>query len=152
MEPANPMAWFEKQGSTTHFDVVDAYGNALGCTHSLGSGFGSGVTVPGTGAHTCSGLHSCIVLYCIVVDMPPAPFCLLPLPAHRTTTDCNALSACLCLACVCVYALSYIRIRFNICTTHHTSRYNVAAIVLPTVLYCRRDAQQLYALDGHEPC
>ena len=72
------MAWFEKQGSTTHFDVVDAYGNALGCTHSLGSGFGSGVTVPGTGAHTCSGLHSCIVLYCIVVycRLPPFVCCL----------------------------------------------------------------------------
>ena len=43
------LRWFRQQGSTTHFDVIDAQGNALGCTHSLGSGFGSGVTVPGTG-------------------------------------------------------------------------------------------------------
>ena len=151
MEPANPMAWFEKQGSTTHFDVVDAYGNALGCTHSLGSGFGSGVTVPGTGAHTCSGLHSCIVLYCVVVDMPPVPFvCCLCLRTERQLIAMHSLPACAWHAYAC--ALSYIRIRFLICTTHHTSRYNVAAIVLPTVLYCRRDAQQLYALDGHEPC
>merc|ERR1711939_161833 len=41
---ANPL-----QGSTTHFDVVDASGNALSCTHSLGAGFGSGMTVRGTG-------------------------------------------------------------------------------------------------------
>ena len=48
-EAGDPMGWFKKQGSTTHFDVVDMDGNALGCTHSLGSGFGSGITVPGTG-------------------------------------------------------------------------------------------------------
>ena len=48
-EAGDPMGWFKKQGSTTHFDVVDADGNAFGCTHSLGGGFGSGITVPGTG-------------------------------------------------------------------------------------------------------
>ena len=43
------LQWFRQQGSTTHFDVIDRHGNALGCTHSLGSGFGSGMTVPGLG-------------------------------------------------------------------------------------------------------
>ena len=32
VEPVDPMAWFKNQGSTTHFDVIDAMGNALSCT------------------------------------------------------------------------------------------------------------------------
>jgi gamma-glutamyltranspeptidase/glutathione hydrolase len=34
---------------TTHFSVVDAAGNAVGNTYTLNGGFGSGVTIPGTG-------------------------------------------------------------------------------------------------------
>jgi len=34
---------------TTHFDVVDAAGNAISCTYTLNGPFGSGATVPGTG-------------------------------------------------------------------------------------------------------
>ena len=34
---------------TTHFDTIDADGNAVACTQSLGSGFGSAMVVPGTG-------------------------------------------------------------------------------------------------------
>ncbi len=34
---------------TTHFSVVDAVGNAVANTYTLRSGFGSGVTIPGTG-------------------------------------------------------------------------------------------------------
>ena len=34
---------------TTHFDTIDADGNAVACTQSLGSGFGSNMVIPGTG-------------------------------------------------------------------------------------------------------
>jgi gamma-glutamyltranspeptidase/glutathione hydrolase len=34
---------------TTHFSVVDAEGNAVANTYTLNGGFGSGVTIPGTG-------------------------------------------------------------------------------------------------------
>jgi gamma-glutamyltranspeptidase/glutathione hydrolase len=34
---------------TTHFDAIDAQGNAVSATQSLGSGFGAAITVPGTG-------------------------------------------------------------------------------------------------------
>jgi gamma-glutamyltranspeptidase/glutathione hydrolase len=34
---------------TTHFSVIDASGNAVANTYTLNGGFGSGVTIPGTG-------------------------------------------------------------------------------------------------------
>ena len=44
----DPSAWMRNE-CTTHFDVVDADGNAVAVTQSLGSGFGSAMVVPGTG-------------------------------------------------------------------------------------------------------
>jgi len=44
----DPTAWMRSE-CTTHFDTVDADGNAVAVTQSLGSGFGSAMVVPGTG-------------------------------------------------------------------------------------------------------
>lgn len=44
----DPYAWMKTE-CTTHFDAVDADGNAVAVTQSLGSGFGSAMVVPGTG-------------------------------------------------------------------------------------------------------
>ncbi|MEE2658689.1 MAG: gamma-glutamyltransferase [Candidatus Latescibacterota bacterium] len=44
----DPYAWMKTE-CTTHFDTIDADGNAVACTQSLGSGFGSAMVVPGTG-------------------------------------------------------------------------------------------------------
>mgnify|MGYP006139357815 CR=1 FL=1 len=46
--PGQPPGWM-KDECTTHFDAIDAAGNAVSCTQSLGSGFGSAMVVPGTG-------------------------------------------------------------------------------------------------------
>jgi len=43
--------------STTHFAAVDASGLAVNITNSLGSGFGSGVVVPGTGVCLNNAAH-----------------------------------------------------------------------------------------------
>ncbi|MEE3259830.1 MAG: gamma-glutamyltransferase family protein [Candidatus Latescibacterota bacterium] len=43
----DPGQWMQE--CTTHFDAIDADGNAVSCTQSLGSGFGSAMVVPGTG-------------------------------------------------------------------------------------------------------
>lgn len=47
VEPGQPGDWLNE--CTTHFDVVDAQGNAVAITQSLGSGFGSGMTLGKTG-------------------------------------------------------------------------------------------------------
>ena len=39
----------EEAGETTHFNVVDAKGNAVAVTYTLNGAFGSGVSVPGLG-------------------------------------------------------------------------------------------------------
>ncbi len=38
-----------ESGQTTHFSVVDREGNAVANTYTLNGGYGSGVTIPGTG-------------------------------------------------------------------------------------------------------
>ena len=45
--PGDPGQWLNE--CTTHFDAIDADGNAVSCTQSLGSSFGSKMVVPGTG-------------------------------------------------------------------------------------------------------
>lgn len=44
----DPYAFLQTE-CTTHFDTIDSDGNAVACTQSLGSGFGSAIVVPGTG-------------------------------------------------------------------------------------------------------
>ena len=44
----DPRQWMHSE-CTTHFSAIDAAGNAVGVTQSLGAGFGSGVVIPGTG-------------------------------------------------------------------------------------------------------
>jgi gamma-glutamyltranspeptidase / glutathione hydrolase len=43
----NPL--FMESNETTHYSVVDAAGNAVANTYTLNGGYGSGVTIPGTG-------------------------------------------------------------------------------------------------------
>jgi gamma-glutamyltranspeptidase/glutathione hydrolase len=38
-----------ESGQTTHFNVIDAEGNAVALTYTLNGGYGNGVTVPGLG-------------------------------------------------------------------------------------------------------
>ncbi len=52
LSQAQPRAagWFARESEeTTHFSVVDAAGNAVATTYTLNGGYGSGVTIAGTG-------------------------------------------------------------------------------------------------------
>lgn len=42
------IAWFESS-NTTHYNVVDAQGNAVAVTYTLNNSYGNGITVPGLG-------------------------------------------------------------------------------------------------------
>jgi len=42
-------SYYGKTGDTTFMAVADKYGNIVACTTSICNGFGSGITVPGTG-------------------------------------------------------------------------------------------------------
>jgi len=46
--PGHPHHWMQAE-STTHFEAIDAEGNAVAVTQSLGAVFGSGVVIPETG-------------------------------------------------------------------------------------------------------
>lgn len=44
-----PVSVLNESRDTTHYSVIDSEGNAVSNTYTLGSSFGSGVTIPGTG-------------------------------------------------------------------------------------------------------
>jgi gamma-glutamyltranspeptidase/glutathione hydrolase len=67
--PGNPALYLNE--STTHFDAIDAEGNVVACTQSLGGGFGSGVVLGRTGL----ALNN----FCYWFDLDPAsPNCIGP--------------------------------------------------------------------------
>ena len=45
----NPDSLFNEGENTTHYSIIDKFGNAVSTTYTLGYSFGSGVTIPGTG-------------------------------------------------------------------------------------------------------
>jgi gamma-glutamyltranspeptidase/glutathione hydrolase len=45
--PGNPSR--QESTETTHYDIVDAEGNAVAVTYTLNGGYGNGITVPGAG-------------------------------------------------------------------------------------------------------
>jgi gamma-glutamyltranspeptidase/glutathione hydrolase len=47
VSPGHPAG--SESSETTHYDVVDAEGNAVSVTYTLNDGFGNGITVPGLG-------------------------------------------------------------------------------------------------------
>jgi gamma-glutamyltranspeptidase/glutathione hydrolase len=55
LQPGQPE--LHTPGMTTHFAVIDAAGNAVSVTQTLGSGFGCGRVVEGTGIALNNGIH-----------------------------------------------------------------------------------------------
>jgi len=45
----DPNLLFKEGENTTHYSIIDKYGNAVSTTYTLGYSFGSGVTIPKTG-------------------------------------------------------------------------------------------------------
>ena len=45
----SPDSIFQEGENTTHYSIIDKYGNVVSNTYTLGYSFGSGVTIPGTG-------------------------------------------------------------------------------------------------------
>lgn len=56
IEPGHPHHWMQRE-NTTHFGAIDADGNAVAVTQSLGGLFGSSVVVPGTGLAMNNFMH-----------------------------------------------------------------------------------------------
>jgi gamma-glutamyltranspeptidase / glutathione hydrolase len=48
---------YEREYDTTSFSIVDQFGNAVGCTPTLGGGFGNGVVVGNTGLLLNNGIR-----------------------------------------------------------------------------------------------
>ena len=84
VRPGTPGDWVND--CTTHFDAVDADGNAVAITQSLGSGFGSGMVLDGTGMFLNN-----FIKWADVVDGSPnriephkkVDMCLSPCQIHK---------------------------------------------------------------------
>ena len=55
VSPGDPLRW-AKTECTTHFDTIDADGNAVAVSQSIGSLFGCGLVIPGTGLAMNNGM------------------------------------------------------------------------------------------------
>ncbi len=49
IQPGNPRAYERKEGETTHFSVMDRFGNAVAATVTLNLSYGTGIVAQGTG-------------------------------------------------------------------------------------------------------
>ncbi len=55
--PRDPWRYEPEDGNTTHLCVIDKERNMVSNTQTLGSGFGSGVVIPGTGIFLNNNMH-----------------------------------------------------------------------------------------------
>ena len=49
---------YQESKDTTHYSIMDKFGNAVAVTYTLGYSFGSGVTIPGTGILTNNQMNN----------------------------------------------------------------------------------------------